>query len=251
MAWRRDCPRGLERLRPDGNDNRPSFDRIRVGDPDHDRPTRSRIRGFYILDGQVAARPDRHTGGVVDWWRWTGARVLASAGSDGGEIHSRPVWSEPGARLYKTGDLVRRLADGTIEWSGPQLDQQVKIRGFRIELEEIESALAAHPAIREAVVLAREDEPGDKRLVAYLTMKEGETSKDSELRDLLWARLPEYMVPSAFVSLAALTADAERKGRSQGVAAARRPPIKSKRNRFNPERNTEGLVGDLATRSWT
>ena len=96
--------------------------------------------------------------------------------------------------------MVRRLADGTIEWLG-RLDQQVKIRGFRIELEEIESALAAHQAIREAVVLAREDEPGDKRLVAYLTMKEGETSKDSELRELLRARLPEYMVPSAFVIL--------------------------------------------------
>jgi amino acid adenylation domain-containing protein len=106
--------------------------------------------------------------------------------------------SEPAARLYKTGDLVRRLADGTIEWLG-RLDHQVKIRGFRIELGEIESVLATHPAVREAVVRAREDAPGDARLVAYLTMKEGAAPKDSDLRGMLRAKLPDYMVPSAFV----------------------------------------------------
>ncbi len=111
-----------------------------------------------------------------------------------------PFSTEPGARLYKTGDLARYLPDGAIEYLG-RLDHQVKIRGFRIELGEIESVFATHPAVREAVVLAREDYPDEKRLVAYLTIKEGEPPKDSELRGLLRAKLPEYMIPSAFVIL--------------------------------------------------
>ena len=108
--------------------------------------------------------------------------------------------SEPGARLYKTGDLARYRPDGAIEYLG-RLDNQVKIRGFRIELGEIESVLGGVPGVREAVVLAREDVPGDKRLVAYLTLKERAAPKDSELRGLLRAKLPDYMIPSAFVTL--------------------------------------------------
>jgi acyl carrier protein len=108
----------------------------------------------------------------------------------------------PGERLYRTGDLVRYLADGNIEFLG-RIDEQVKIRGFRIELGEIESALSQHPAIREAVVLAREDSPGDKRLVAYLVAK-GEAPSASELKEFLARQLPHHMVPSAFVVLQAL-----------------------------------------------
>ena len=103
-------------------------------------------------------------------------------------------------QLYKTGDLARYLPNGVIEYLG-RLDNQVKIRGFRIELGEIETVLGGFPGVREAVVIAREDVPGDKRLVAYLTVKEGATPKDSELRGLLRAKLPEHMVPSAFVIL--------------------------------------------------
>ena len=112
---------------------------------------------------------------------------------------ANPFSRDPSARLYRTGDLVRRLSGGAIEFLG-RLDHQVKIRGFRIELGEIESALAELPGVREAVALAREDEPGDKRLVAYLA-KDGEPPKDSELRGMLRAKLPEYMIPSAFVVL--------------------------------------------------
>jgi aspartate racemase len=111
-----------------------------------------------------------------------------------------PFNQDPKARLYRTGDRCRWLPDGNIEYLG-RLDHQVKVRGFRIELGEIEALLGGHPAVREAVAVAREDVPGDKRLVAYVTAKQGEPPKVSELRGLLQAKLPEYMVPSAFVVL--------------------------------------------------
>ena len=112
-----------------------------------------------------------------------------------------PFVEEAGARMYKTGDLGKWLGDGTIEFLGRN-DFQVKIRGFRIELGEIEEGLRKQEGIREAVVIAREDEPGEKRLVAYYTCGEGEGSVSvEELRAQLGATLPEYMVPAAYVRL--------------------------------------------------
>jgi len=105
-----------------------------------------------------------------------------------------------GEKLYKTGDLVRYLVDGNIEYLG-RLDHQVKFRGFRIELGEIEAVLAEHSGVREAVVVSREDVSGDKQLVAYFTAKRAEKPNISELRSLLGTKLPEYMVPNTFVWL--------------------------------------------------
>jgi len=111
-----------------------------------------------------------------------------------------PLSAEPGARLYRSGDLARRLADGDLEYMG-RGDEQVKIRGFRIELGEIESALSAHPGVREAVVIARQDQGEQKQLVAYVVAKNGAKGIVSELRTHLESRLPAYMTPSAFVFL--------------------------------------------------
>ncbi len=114
-----------------------------------------------------------------------------------------PFAGEPGARLYRTGDLVKYLADGNMEFLG-RIDHQVKIRGFRIELGEIEEVLRQHPALREVVVLVREDEPGSKRLVAYAVSSVEPAPTVSELRSFLKDKLPEYMVPSLFVLLEAM-----------------------------------------------
>jgi amino acid adenylation domain-containing protein len=110
-----------------------------------------------------------------------------------------PFGAEPGRRLYRTGDRVRHLPDGRLEFLG-RIDYQIKIRGFRIEPSEIEAALRAHPRVMDAVVVAREGAAGDRRLVAYLGAEPEPPSVD-ELREFLKGRLPEYMLPSTFVLL--------------------------------------------------
>jgi acyl carrier protein len=120
-----------------------------------------------------------------------------------------PFSHEPGARLYKTGDQVRYAPDGTIEYLG-RIDDQVKVRGYRIELGEIEATLAVHPTVREVVVVAREDTPGDKRLVGYVVMQERSTPTH-ELRAYLREKLPDYMVPAVFVPLEAIPLSANGK----------------------------------------
>ncbi|MCB0214689.1 MAG: AMP-binding protein, partial [Anaerolineae bacterium] len=120
----------------------------------------------------------------------------------------------PGTPLYHTGDVARWRSDGTIEYLG-RLDHQVKLRGFRIELGEIEAVLSRHPRVENCVVLAREDTPGDKRLVAYVVARPTIAGEDAsveaenqalalELRQYLKQQLPDYMIPSAFVRLNSL-----------------------------------------------
>src|SRR6185295_10113474 len=107
---------------------------------------------------------------------------------------------EPVRRLYRTGDLARYLADGNIEFLG-RIDHQVKLRGYRIELGEVETVLGQHPMVQSSVVVVREDTPRDKRLVAYVVGRQGESFDAAEIRKYLKQKLPEYMIPSAFVLL--------------------------------------------------
>jgi len=114
-----------------------------------------------------------------------------------------PFASRPGAKLYRTGDLARFREDGNVEFLG-RIDHQVKVRGHRIELGEIELAMQAHPAVREAVVVAREDIPGDQRIVGYMVLHADRVVTSTEIRQRLEQQLPDYMIPSAFVIMDAL-----------------------------------------------
>jgi amino acid adenylation domain-containing protein len=116
---------------------------------------------------------------------------------------SDPFQTESGARLYRTGDLARYLPDGSMEFIG-RTDHQVKIRGYRVELGEVEAALSQHPEVRDAVVVAREDAPGDRRLVAYIVPFPEAHPPTDALRSYLKEHLPEYAIPAAFITLAAL-----------------------------------------------
>ncbi|MBN8226873.1 amino acid adenylation domain-containing protein [Corallococcus macrosporus] len=178
-----------------------TFARVRPGEvPPIGRPL-SNTRA-YVLDADLRPVPVGQPG----------ALYLAGEGQSRGYLHRPDLTAErflpepfgpPGSRMYKTGDRVRYRPDGTLEYLGRD-DFQVKVRGFRIELGEVEAAVQAVPGVREAVVLAREDVPGDKRLVAYVVARDGQTLDAAALKDGLRRTLPEYMVPTSFVVLDAL-----------------------------------------------
>jgi len=155
-----------------------------------------------------------------------------------------PFSREGGARMYRTGDLSRHLRDGRIEFLG-RADHQVKIRGFRIELGEIESALTIQEGVREAVVLARDDDSGGKRLVAYVVPEQGKTVSISELRRGLREKLPEYMAPSAFVQLEAFpqTPNGKVDRKALPAPSSDRPDVG--REYVAPRTPTEDLVAGI------
>jgi amino acid adenylation domain-containing protein len=165
---------------------------------------------MYILNGDLEPVPvgvdgELFIGGVgvargyLNRPELTAERFLPDPFLYEGEIGEERK-GEPAARMYRTGDLCRWLPDGNIEYLGRN-DFQVKIRGFRIELGEIESRLVEYPGVREAVVVARDEERGDKRLIAYLVLAPGLQLREPELREMLGRRLPDHMVPADFVVL--------------------------------------------------
>ncbi|WP_370644037.1 amino acid adenylation domain-containing protein [Myxococcus sp. RHSTA-1-4] len=155
---------------------------------------------LYVLDARMEPVPIGVTGEIYVGGAGLARGYLGQPGLTAQRFVPHPFSRRPGARLYRTGDLARFTPDGQLEYLG-RIDDQVKIRGFRIELGEIQVVLSLHPAVREALVLVREETPGNKSLVAYLATGSQPAPSVTELRQFLLARLPDYMVPSAFVML--------------------------------------------------
>ncbi len=158
---------------------------------------------IYVLDGFGQPVPMGVPGEIFIGGVQVGRGYLGREELTAERFLPDPFVREAGARMYKTGDLGRWRADGSVEYLGRN-DFQVKLRGFRIELGEIENNLAAHPSVAQGVVIAREDRPGDVRLVAYVVPKPGAQVDPAALSGHLKSMLPEYMVPQHFVAMDAI-----------------------------------------------
>ena len=166
---------------------------------------------FYILDDHLNPVPAGVAGEAYIGGSGISRGYLNLPGLTAEKFIPNPFSNAPGARLYNTGDMVRYLPDGTMEFLGRR-DFQVKLRGFRIELGEIEATLRLHPAVSEAVVVAREDRPGDRRLVAYVVAAAaGSVPSTGGLRAFLQEKLPDYMIPAVLVYLDELPLTTNRK----------------------------------------
>ncbi|HKG13542.1 MAG TPA: amino acid adenylation domain-containing protein, partial [Pyrinomonadaceae bacterium] len=164
---------------------------VPIGHPSHGMQA-------YVLDEYLQPAPVGVAGELYAGGAGVARGYLNRPGLTAERFVPHPFGDEPGARLYRTGDRVRVLPSGEMEYLG-RLDHQVKVRGYRIELGEIEAVLARQEGVREAAAVVREDEPGDKRLVGYVAAHEGRQLSAVELRERLQRELPDYMVPSAFV----------------------------------------------------
>ncbi|MGW4698709.1 non-ribosomal peptide synthetase, partial [Kitasatospora cineracea] len=155
-----------------------------------------------VLDGALRPVPDGAEGELYLAGPGVARGYLGQPGASAARFVADPA-GPAGSRMYRTGDLVRRAADGSVAYVG-RADQQVKLRGHRIEPGEVEAALRAHPSVRAACVVVREDRPGDRALVAYAVPAAGRTADPAALAGYLGGRLPAYLVPSAVVVLEAL-----------------------------------------------
>ncbi|WP_414514278.1 non-ribosomal peptide synthetase [Nostoc sp. PCC 9305] len=200
---------------------------------------------YYVLDTELKPVPvgvigELHIGGVGLARGYLNQPELSEQ-----KFIPNPFSHEEGARLYKTGDLVRYQSDGNLEFLG-RSDHQLKIRGFRIELGEIEVALAQHPEVRETVLMGREDIPGDKRLVAYVVPVSKQAVSVNQLQNFLRQKLPEYMIPSAFVMLDELPLMPNKKVNRQALPA----PTQARPELEEPFVAPRTLVEELIAGIW-
>jgi amino acid adenylation domain-containing protein len=179
---------------------------------------------IYLLDEELQVVPPGVAGEL-----YIGGVALARGYLNRQEVTAEKFIPDPfggnaGARLYRTGDVARYLADGNIEFLG-RVDHQVKVRGYRIELGEVEAVMAQHWGVRQVAVTVREDVPGDKRLVAYVVAEQESAVEVSELQSYLKERVPEYMVPSAIVLMEEMPLTPSGKVNRKGLPSpsARRP----------------------------
>jgi amino acid adenylation domain-containing protein len=191
------------------------------------QPVPAGVPGELYIGGDGLARGYLHSPEL------TAARFVPSPFAEAG-----------GARLYKTGDRVRYLSDGSVEFLG-RLDSQVKLRGFRIELGEIESVLDRHDDVGESVAMVREDAPGNKRLVAYVVARAGKTVDASAVRAFLKEQLPDYMVPSAIVMLGSFPLTANGKVDRRALPAPKRDDLPDVAGMVEPRTSIQRALADI------
>jgi amino acid adenylation domain-containing protein/thioester reductase-like protein len=197
---------------------------------------------IYLLDSHLQLVPVGVPGEV-----YIGGAGLARGYLNRPELTQQRFFSNPfapGIRLYRSGDLARYLPNGELEYLG-RIDSQVKIRGFRIELGEIEAILSLHPLIREAVVVAREDVVGDRRLVAYIVAKLDTNLSHTELRSFLKQHLPEYMLPSAFVLMNTLPLTSNGKVNRRALPAPEQTRPDLEETFVAPRTPVEEMLGEI------
>ncbi|WP_030344683.1 non-ribosomal peptide synthase/polyketide synthase [Streptomyces sp. NRRL S-1022] len=196
----------------------------------------------HVLDARLRPVPPGCAGELYLAGEGVARGYLGRPGDTAARFPADP-YGPPGARMYRTGDLARRRPDGTVEFLG-RADDQVKIRGFRVEPGEVEAALAAHPDVVDVAVLAREDRPGAKRLVAYVVGPAGQDGED--LRAFAARTLPDYLVPTAVVPLAALPLSPNGKVDRAALPAPEAVPGRTRvEPRSEAERRTAAVFGEV------
>ncbi|HZL53215.1 MAG TPA: non-ribosomal peptide synthetase, partial [Terracidiphilus sp.] len=199
---------------------------------------------LYVLDSDLQPIPVGETGEL-----YIGGAGVARGYWNRPELTEErflpdPFSGKPGARLYKSGDLARYRADGILECLG-RADNQVKVRGYRIELGEIEAALASHTGVQSCAVLAREDEPGNRQLVGYVSPAKNQSLVPEELRTFLEQRLPAYMVPAHFVLLGSLPLTPNGKVDRKALPAPSYESIAVTTTAFAPRTGTEKALAAI------